>query len=157
MSAPECFRQKVFCLFAAGAGWKSWSGIAFESVCMKHETALKAALGIGSVHTETSMWRYRPAKDEHGAQIDLLIDRRDHCINVCEIKFSVDEFEITKAYATELENKLKVFRSNTKTRKTLFLTMITTYGVKNEMSYPGLIQREVDMDALFVLPKGLKK
>ena len=50
-------------------------------------------------------------------QINVLIDRRDDCINVCEIKFSIDEFEITQAYAADLENKLKVFRSNTKTRK----------------------------------------
>ena len=124
---------------------------------MKHETAIKAALGIGSVHTETSMWRYRPAKDRKGVQIDLLIDRRDHCINVCEIKFSKDEFEITKAYAFELENKLKVFRGNTKTRRTLFLTMIATCGVKNEDNYPGLVQKEITMDALFILPKALKK
>ena len=90
-------------------------------------------------------------------QINLLIDRRDHCINVCEIKFLIDEFEITKAYAADLENKLKVFRSNTKTRKTLFLTMITTYGVKNEIYYPGFVQKDVTMDALFILPKGLRE
>ncbi|MBC7686821.1 MAG: ATPase [Aquabacterium sp.] len=83
------------------------------------------------------MWRYRQEKDEKGAQIDLLIDRRDHCINVCEKKISTDKFEITKAYAGELENKLKVFRGNTKTRKTLFFTMITSYGVKNEIITKG--------------------
>lgn len=55
-----------------------------------------------------------------------------------------------------MENKLKVFRGNTKTRKTLFLTTITTYGVKNEDNYPGLVQKEVTMDALFILPNALK-
>jgi uncharacterized protein len=68
---------------------------------------------------------------------------------ICEIKFSIDEYVISKGYAKELENKLKVFRSNTATRKTLFLTMITTHGVKNINNYPGLIQQEIKMDALF--------
>ncbi|MBC7890212.1 MAG: AAA family ATPase [Ferruginibacter sp.] len=135
--------------FTAGTSWKSWSGTAFESVCMKHGLQLKRSLGIESVHTEISMWRYRPQTGEQGAQIDLLIDRQDQCINVCEIKFSIDEYEISKKYANELENKLKVFRGNTKTRKTLFLTMVTTYGVKNLLNCPGLVQKEIKMDALF--------
>lgn len=132
-----------------GTSWKSWSGIAFENICMKHALQLKKALGIENVHTETSLWRYRPKKGEQGAQIDLLIDRQDRCINICEMKFSISDFEITKTYAKELENKSRVFRDATKTRKTLFLTMVTTYGVKNSKSYPGLVQSEVTMDALF--------
>ena len=135
--------------FSMGASWRSWSGIAFESVCMKHTLQLKKALGIENVHTETSMWRYRPQKGAQGAQIDLLIDRQDLCINICEIKFSISEFEITKSYAKELESKLKIFRDNTQTRKTLFLTMVTTYGLKNSKNYVGLIQDEITMDALF--------
>jgi hypothetical protein len=135
--------------FSASPSWKSWSGLAFESVCMKHILQLKRALGIEGVHTGTSMWRYRSQKGEQGAQIDLLIDRQDQCINICEIKFSINEFEITKAYAQELETKRKVFQRQTGTKKTLFLTMITTHGVKNVRSYPGLIQSEITMDKLF--------
>ncbi len=135
--------------FSAGASWKSWSGTAFESICMKHILQLKKALGIENVHAETSVWRYRPQKDEQGAQVDLLIDRRDRCINICEMKFSVSEYEISKGYSKELENKLKVFRDQTQTRKTLFLTMVTTHGVKNITNFPGLIENEITMDALF--------
>jgi len=135
--------------FSTGSSWKSWSGFAFESVCMKHILQLKKALGIEGVHTEASMWRYRPQKGEQGAQIDLLIDRQDLCINICEMKFSINEYEVTKSYAKELETKLKVFRSQTATKKTLFLTMITTHGVRNLQSYPGLIQSEITMDKLF--------
>jgi AAA+ ATPase superfamily predicted ATPase len=135
--------------FSAGTSWKSWSGYAFESICMKHAQQIKKALGIENVHTETSVWHYKPQKGEPGAQIDLLIDRQDLCINVCEMKFSMGDYEITKNYAKELENKLKVFRDRTKTRKTLFLTMVTTYGVKNPTNYSGLVQNEVTMTALF--------
>ena len=132
-----------------GASWKSWSGIAFENICMKHVMQLKRALGIEGVHTETSVWHHRPSDGQQGAQIDLLIDRQDRCINVCEMKFSTYDFEITKGYARELENKLKVFQEATRTRKTLFLTLVTTYGVINNGNFAGLVQRTLKMDALF--------
>jgi len=107
-------------------------------------------MGISNVYAEVSVWRYRPkTAGEQGAQIDLVIDRADRCINLCEMKFSADAFEITKSYAKELVAKLKIFQAQTKTKKTLFATMVTTYGVKNSASYPGLIQQEITMDALF--------
>ena len=137
--------------FSAGASWKNWSGYAFEGICMKHTPLIKKALGIENVYTETSVWRCNPHNGGQGAQIDLLIDRQDQCINVCEMKFSVNDFEITKSYARELESKLTVFRERTKTRKTLFLTLVTTRGVKNTKSYAGLVQNEVTMDALFAV------
>lgn len=136
--------------FSTGVSWRSWSGSAFESICMKHISQLKKAIGIEAVYAEVSVWRYQPKTEmEKGAQIDLLIDRNDSCINICEMKFSSDAFEISKGYANELENKLTVFRSQTMTKKTLFLTMMTTFGVKNADSYPGLVQKEVTMNALF--------
>lgn len=135
--------------YAVTPSWTSWSGYAFENICLKHIAQLKNALGIASVYTENYMWRYTPQKDEIGAQIDLLIDRQDMCINLCEMKFSNTEFEITKSYAKELQTKMNVFSEKTKTRKTLFLTLVTTNGVKNIGNYIGLIQNEVKMDALF--------
>jgi hypothetical protein len=134
---------------SAGASWKSWSGMAFESICMKHTPQLKRALGIGNVHTETSVWRHRSQTGGQGTQIDLLIDRQDSCINVCEMKFSAEGYEISKSYAKELENKLMVFRTITQTRKTLFITMVTTNGVNNMLHYAGLVENEITMGALF--------
>ena len=135
--------------FSTGSSWKSWSGYAFESICMKHVAQIKKALGIENVYTETSTWRHKSKDGELGAQIDLLIDRRDHCINLCEMKFSTGSFEITKAYAKELESKVQVFREQSKTRKALFLTLVTTYGVRKSKNFAGLIQSEVRMAELF--------
>lgn len=133
--------------FSSSPSWKSWSGLAFESICMKHIHMIKQALGIAAVHTEASVWR--AASEKKGAQIDLLIDRQDMCINVCEIKFSTGKYEVSKAYANELTNKLAVFSESTKTRKTLFLTMITTYGAKSPANHTGLIDAAVTMDDLY--------
>jgi hypothetical protein len=117
---------------------------------MKHIDQIKAAMGIKNVYAEVSVWRYQPKMaSDQGAQIDLLIDRADRCINICEMKFSGSDFELTKSYVKELEGKLKIFQAQTKTKKTLFLTMVTTYGIKNINSYPGIVQQEIEMDVLF--------
>jgi predicted AAA+ superfamily ATPase len=135
--------------YSTTSSWISWSGYAFENICMKHIRQLKSALGIESVHTEHYMWRYNPKQGENGVQIDLLIDRQDMCINLCEMKFSINEFEITKSYAKELQAKIDVFREKSKTKKSVFLTMVTTNGVKNIGNYVVLVQKEIKIDALF--------
>ena len=99
--------------------------------------------------TEASGWRYMPPKAKKGAQIDLLLDRQDKVINLCEMKFANGEFVINKKYAEELENKITVFRSETKTRSVVFPTMITTYGVKKNGYYREIMQGEVVMEDLF--------
>ena len=79
----------------------------------------------------------------------MLFDRQDRTINICEMKFSGDAFEIDKKYAEELDNKLNVFIRETGTRKSLFLTMITTYGVVKNNNYTGRVLREVKTEDLF--------
>jgi hypothetical protein len=129
--------------------YTSWSGFAFEAVCQKHVDGIKHALGIAGVYTEASAWRYIPEKGKKGAQVDLLLDRADHCINLCEMKFSAEEFVIDKRYAAEIDTKVIVFKEQALTRKTIFPTMITTYGVRKNEHYTGRILGEVKMDDLF--------
>jgi predicted AAA+ superfamily ATPase len=132
------------------ASYRSWTGYAFEAICFKHIQQIKTALGP-IAYAEESVWRFVPPNGvkETGAQIDLLLDRRDDTINLCEIKFSKDPFIITKAYARDLEQKRTVFKEKTKTRKNVHLTLITTYGVvKNEYS-KSLLQSDITMEALF--------
>jgi uncharacterized protein len=129
--------------------YTSWSGFAFESVCQKHVLQVRRKLGIEGVLTSTASWRHIPGKGAAGAQIDLLLDRQDRCINICEMKFSSSEFVIDKKYATELDNKVNIFRSETGTKKTLFPTMITTYGTRKNEYYLGRIQVEILMEDLF--------
>lgn len=135
--------------FTRGSSWKVWSGYAFEGICIKHQDQIKSSLGISGVYSQVSSWRYIPGKGEEGAQVDMLIDRQDHCINICEMKFSLDRFAIVKKYNDELAHKLSVFRSKTKTKKSLLLTMITTYGVADNTYKIQSVQNEVTMDSLF--------
>ena len=124
----------------------TWAGFTYEMLCLNHINQIKQALGISGVQTLACSWR---GKDNtNGAQIDLIIDRKDDTINLCEIKYSKDEFEITKDYAEKLSNKVRTFINSTGTRKTILLTMITTYGIVPN-AHSGIIQSEIQLDHLF--------
>lgn len=131
--------------------WSSWAGYSFESICLKHIEKIKDALGISSVSTTETTWSYTPAKgsDERGAQIDLIIDRGDRCIHLCEIKFYNREFSISPDYAENLRRKREIFQQQTETRKVLFTTLLTTYGVKRDQQYHSSVQNELTIDNLF--------
>lgn len=127
---------------------RAWSGLAFENVCLLHVDELKKALGISGVLTYIHSWR--SYKAEKNVQIDLVIDRRDQVINLCEIKYASGPYVISKEYADDLRRKISVFRQETETRKSVYLTMITTYGLQNNKYVHGLVQNELCMDILFL-------
>jgi len=120
----------------------NWAGYAFEMVCLLHLSQIKKALGISGVQTSVANWQ------SPEAQIDLLIDRKDQVINLCEMKFSINAYTIGKKYSENLRNKLGTFRQATKTRKALFLTFISTYGLKQNQ-YSGMVQNDLTMEVLF--------
>ncbi len=124
-----------------------WQGFAFEQVCIDHIWQIKKALGISGVQSINVAWR--GGTPTQAAQIDLLIDRRDQVINICECKFSLDTFSIHKDYSAKLRAKIATFKNVTKTRKSVFLTMITTYGVEKNKYANLLVQNEVVLDELF--------
>lgn len=127
---------------------RSWEGLTFEQICKDHIQQIKNKIGIAGVMTEISSWSKQGNDEEDGVQIDLLIDRRDRVINLCEIKFSGAQFEIKKEYDIKLKNKVEVFRETTKTNKTIQMTMITTYGIKKNM-YSNYVGKEITLDDLF--------
>lgn len=130
--------------------WRAWSGYAFESVCFRHLPQLKQAMGISGVETTHASWICR-AKDEsdQGAQVDLLIDRTDSVINLCEMKFCDAPFVIDKSYAAELRTKLDTFRRNSRTRKAVMMTMVTPFGVRQNEYHSELLAHDFAADILF--------
>ena len=129
---------------------RAWEGLVFEQVCKDHIAQIKHKLGISGVLSEESSWFIRGNQEEGttGAQIDLLIKRRDRVISICEIKFSNGEFVIDSDYDLKLRNKVGSFVRATGFRESIQLVMITTYGVKKN-KYSSLIQNEVVMSDLF--------
>lgn len=134
---------------------RAWEGITFEQLCKDHIPQIKQKLGIAGVLSEESSWfgtmQGDTEESKTGAQIDLIIDRRDQVINLCEVKFSLNRFEINKDYDQNLRNKIAVFREATNCRKTIQLSMITTFGVQKN-KYSGIVSNEVLLDDLFREP-----
>ena len=137
---------------------ENWEGHAFEMVCLHHIPEIKQRLGIFGVLTNAYSWTTKAREDKDGsrwkkAQIDLLLERADGHINVCEMKFSKNEYRITEAYDARLRERMNTFIHHTGTKATLQSTFITTYGlVRNE--YAGNVQSQVTLDDLFcVVPR----
>ena len=132
------------------ASRRVWEGLTFERLCKDHVKQIKNALGISGVLSEESSWFVRSDEEKgiSGAQIDLVIDRRDHVVSICEMKYSIAEYEIDKTYDINLRNKIASFSKATNCKKTIQLVMITTYGVKRN-KYSGVVGTQVVLDDLF--------
>ncbi len=126
---------------------RAWSGYAFEQVCLAHILMIKKGLGINGIQTNTSSWIGKSG--DQSAQIDLLIDRRDQVINICEMKFSMSPFNISKKYAEDIRNKIGVFKADSGTKKSLYFTMITPFGLLQNSYANSLVQNSLTMDVLF--------
>ena len=127
----------------------AWRGLAFERVCFWHIRQIKNALGVSGVLTQVYCWRH-VADDVYpvGAQIDMLIERADHVVNICEMKFSAQPFSIDKNYLERLKTKIGAFKQMTKTRSAIHLTFVTASGLLQN-KYSGIVQSEVTLDDLF--------
>lgn len=126
------------------AAYKSWSGLAFESLCIKHLAAIEKAIGIKEIYTQASAWK------NEAAQIDLVIDRRDQAINLCEMKFYNDAFVIDKKYAMALRQKATQFKQHTKTRKQLLWALIAPFGLHSNEHSLGLVDTIISAEELFI-------
>jgi hypothetical protein len=131
--------------------YKSWTGYAYENVCLNHIHQIAKSLGISGIIYSFSAWRHKPkTRNEKGVQIDLLIERSDNCINLCEIKFYDGKFTVSKEYAEKLLYKKEKFMEITKTRKTVFTTLITSFGAQENPRYFEAVNNQITMNDLFV-------
>ncbi len=132
----------------------NWTGRAFERVCIQHLPQIKAALGFAGIISSAHSWVYKPKtlgeenKGDSGVQIDLLIDRNDQTINLCEMKYSAAPYTISKEEDMKIRNRKAVFVRETRTTKAVMLTMITTYGL-TPGGYSNDIPCQVTMADLF--------
>ena len=121
----------------------AWQGFSFELVCLLHLDEIKKALGISGISTSAFCWR------AENAQIDLVIDRADRLVNLCEMKFSTELYAIEKNYADKIRERVAIFREKTKCKKGIQTTFVTTYGVANG-KHSAVAQSQITMDDLFV-------
>lgn len=129
--------------------WRSWNGYAYENISLMHIDQIKKALGIHGISTSMSSFVSREVDGIPGAQIDLLIERGDQSINICEIKYSEEPYILPKSEVNKIDARKLSFKYHTKTKKHLFTTLITTHQpVKNALVL-NHIDQVVDLDNLF--------
>lgn len=143
------FLPETFIQLANTPAWKAWSGYAYENICHLHLAQIKKVLGISGILSRSYAWKFLGDDNYPGCQIDLVIDRDDHVINLCEVKFSEHEFSIKSDYAKTLRIRRNIFKYATKTKNTCFTTMITTYGCIHNSYYLDEITNEITIDDLF--------
>ncbi len=134
----------------ASPSWYSWLGLAFELVCYKHLSKIKKSLHLSAV-SSVGTWRYVPQKnsEKEGAQIDLLFDRQDDCMTLCEIKYSETPFVLTKDYVEVLQKKVRVLKEQTGTTKQVLIAMVSAQGLKSNFYDEDLISQVVTLEDLF--------
>lgn len=127
--------------------FRIWSGIAFESLCMRHHQQIAKALGFSGILY--NIYSFVAKTDTYkGAQIDLIFDRADNVINILEAKFHNDTYIMTKAEAQIIENKKNAYLNKTKSRKTIFTTLITLNGSEKNQHHLSVITNELQFQDL---------
>ena len=132
--------------------YNTWCGLAFERTCLWHIDQIKKQLGISGILTNEYAWRCSGDENKNlrGVQIDLLIDRSDGIIDICEMKYSKEAYVISADYGRELQRKRDVLAKVTGTESAVHTIMVTTEGVAHNEEW-GEIQAEVNLDNLFEL------
>lgn len=125
-----------------------WRGHAFEDACLKHVEQIKKAMGVSGVASDNSTWTLQGMQNQKGMQIDLIIERSDRVINLCEMKFVNTDFEVKKDYKATLSERLNWVTSHVKKNQNVQMTLVTTYGLKQGI-HSGIFQRTIVLDNLF--------
>ncbi|MBR1686261.1 MAG: ATP-binding protein, partial [Clostridia bacterium] len=126
--------------------YDNWCGLAFERVCLLHSRQTKNALGILGVSSQERAWHSKKATP--GAQVDMLLDRKDDVINLCEMKYTTGKYAISASDEEALIRKREVFREETKTTKAIHVTLITLNGLERN-AHRHIITNEITADQLF--------
>lgn len=126
----------------------TWRGIAFEEVCLLHSYQIKCALGVGQVASTQSNWSTSGDDSTKGHQIDLIIDRADRVVNMCEMKCYNDDFEVSAEYAKTIRSRMNALKELVSKRSSIQPTLVTTFGLKPGKN-AGVFPKIVTLDDLF--------
>lgn len=126
----------------------SWKGVAFENVCFNHIDQIKDALKISGVSSYETLWAKKGNEEEIGTQIDLILDRADNVIDLCEVKFYNDLYSLNKDDYLKIERRKNIISSMVPKRKIIHSILITSYGLKKN-EYSNAFVKTITIDDLF--------
>ncbi len=126
----------------------AWAGLTFELLVLQHIEQIKRRLGIQGILSQEYAYRIQD-KDGGNAQIDLLIDRKDNTITVCEIKFSESPYIFTQEEELRVRNRLSSLRAVCPAHKSIQMVFVTTFGIAGGNGR-GVVNQEITIqDLLF--------
>lgn len=143
-------RNNTWQSLSTSASYNSWMGYAFENICLTHLHPIHVALGISGVYTKISSFYFKGNDELPGAQVDIVIERNDGIIHLCEAKFTSTEFVLNKEVIQSFRRKRLVFQEVTNTKKKVVSTLLTTYPAIQNQYYNEEIHSEVSLEALFI-------
>jgi uncharacterized protein len=141
-------RQESFLDIAKTANYRIWCGYAFENLCLQHIGKIKETLGLGKIISFSSSYLSKGNKYEDGYQFDLIIERADSVINVCEMKYYNGRFVIDKKMYQKVKDNLAKFQTVVGNKVVLHYTMVTTNGCIQNEYFHDLVDEEVTLSDL---------
>lgn len=142
-------QKNVFLQLFSHQKFNVWSGYAFENICFTHYRQIAKALGISAIFHEFSSFQFTGNDTYAGIQIDLLIDRADGIIHLCEVKFANADYVLSPTYKKTLRERARTFSAITQSRKAIFIALLTTYGLRNQSAHMDVVQHILTLDDLF--------
>jgi len=147
MEGNENASSHYFTSIAQSSSFLAYRGLTFELICQTHIDEIKYALQFYAIEEEHYSWK--STTSDPGAQIDILIKRKDNVDLIVENKFVSSKLEITKAMYGDFARKIEVYRNESKSKNTIFFVLITSFGLISNQ-YSGIVQKSLQLDDLFV-------
>lgn len=123
--------------------YNSWAGFAFECICLKHSSQIIKALGISGLTVQSYSFHNQKT------QIDLILDRSDRTMNLCEIKYYNSVYKMPSDEASKISNRKNILTDNIKKNRQIFVTLITPEKSEKNKYYLGTVDNEINLQDLF--------
>lgn len=123
--------------------YSTWLGLSFERLCFAHTSQIRHALGLDSIATKTySLYT-------ESAQMDMVIERADNVVNLCEMKYTQLPYALDKAEAEKLRCRMDYLQSLNRRRRNVQCVLVTKQQAKQNNYYNSLIIRNITLTDMF--------
>ncbi len=147
MKVLDTTNATFFASISTSPAYRSWLGRSFEYVCRQHSSQISKALGFSAVRYIAGPFFRRNTEEMKGVQLDLLYDRADNVLTICEMKYH--NVKIGQSVLSELAEKESVLQELFP-QKTIQSVVVAANGVTQNLADVLGKTRIVEAPALFV-------
>lgn len=123
--------------------YEKWLGLSFERFCRKHSQVIASIIGFSAVRYKSGAFFNRSTvKEQAGYQIDLIFDRADRVLTLCEIKYTQSKTGVE--VIEEFEKKLRLMPDSG--GKTIEKVLITASGATDSLLARSYFDRIITLE-----------